>query len=414
MRESTRLVLLMVVGFAVLCGSSGCGDDDKSTTQPTPVTAVTIAPDSISLEVGLSISIIAEVVGGDDKTVDWYVNDILGGSAHIGLITQTNPARYAAPDSPPDSTAILLKAISTEDASMMDSCVVTVVITTIHVDASAGNDQTGTGSISSPVKSITRGLELAQDGMTVMVAPGVYDAANGEVFPLQLPANVALVGEDWENCVIRSYFPIDQDLVAIDISGTGCSFRKFTIEHDPASVEFWQVAVSVRFQAASAHVDSIRVLERADYTVLRISNPNDSLVENCYFVVDDGLPESHGVEISSDNDRTIMRNCTISGFGSGVIIQRHSTELLEGNTIEGNDKGLQIGYRGETEFDPTPDLGGGPRGGSGGNIIRNNSECGLRNDSTVPIYAIGNTWGNDPPLDGEDYCNQYGGAVVWE
>ncbi len=63
---------------------------------------------------------------------------------------------------------------------------------------------------------------------------------------------------------------------------------------------------------------------------------------------------------------------------------------------------------------PTPDLGGGPRGGSGGNIIRNNSECGLRNDSTVPIYAIGNTWGNDPPLDGEDYCNQYGGAVVWE
>lgn len=413
MRDNARFTLVLIILVAAVSSLCGCGDDDDPAT-PIPVTGVTVTPDVAAVEIGQSIHLDAAVEGGDDKTVDWYVNDVLGGNASIGTVTANNPATHTAPDMVPDPEEVIVKAVSTENSDMMDSCVVTVQLTTIYVNAVTGDDAAGSGSIDNPLKSITRALSIAQDGTTILVAPGIYDAANGELFPLELPEGVALIGEDWERCVIQSSFSGEHSYYGVEMPSARCSLRKFTIEQDPASDHSMNIAVYVRFQAEGAHVDSIRAVERADYTILRINNPHDSLVENCYFVVDDGLTESHGVEISRDDDRTIMRNCTITGFYMGVVIQRHSSALLEGNTIEGNDKGLQVGYQGETEFDPTPDLGGGHLGGSGGKIIRNNSECGLYNDSTVSIYAIGNTWDNDPPVDGEDYCNQFGGRVIWE
>lgn len=61
-----------------------------------------------------------------------------------------------------------------------------------------------------------------------------------------------------------------------------------------------------------------------------------------------------------------------------------------------------------------PDFGGGARGSLGGNIIRNNSECGLWFDLPHPIYARYNTWGNDPPVPGEDYCQMGDGDLILE
>src|SRR5690606_18902326 len=56
----------------------------------------------------------------------------------------------------------------------------------IWVDAVNGNDQ-NPGTAAQPVKSLTRGLALAQAGDTVFVLPGVYSTMlTGEVFPLQL------------------------------------------------------------------------------------------------------------------------------------------------------------------------------------------------------------------------------------
>lgn len=413
MRHCRLLELGVILLVAAISGFYGCGDDDEPTTPPTPVTAIDVTPTSATVEIGQTVALNATVEGGDDQTVDWYVNDVLGGNASIGVVTSNSPATYTAPDTVPDPAGVVVTAVSTEDVSMVDSCIVTIQFTTIHVDATGGDDETGSGSKTNPVSSITRGLEIAQDGMTVLVAPGLYDAANGETFPLILPAGVALVGEDWEGCVVRCDFPLDENLYGIDIRGPGCHLRKFTLEQDPASIESWIIGVYAHYRAASTVIDSIRVLERPDYSAIRIWYIENTVLMNCYIVVDDGLRESHGVQILGDADLTWMLNCTVKGFHLGTLIQRRAIALLEGNVFEDNNRGLHLGLDGNPEFDPGVDLGGGVLHSEGGNIIRNNLECGLQNESTRSVHAIGNTWGNDPPVEGEDYCNPHGGRVVW-
>ena len=52
------------------------------------------------------------------------------------------------------------------------------------------------GNAAHPFKTITKALGVATAAQQVTVRPGTYDVANGESFPLQIPANVALVGDE--------------------------------------------------------------------------------------------------------------------------------------------------------------------------------------------------------------------------
>jgi hypothetical protein len=75
---------------------------------------------------------------------------------------------------------------------------------------------------------------------------------------------------------------------------------------------------------------------------------------------------------------------------------------------------LQLCCYQDDEHNANPDLGGGARGSAGGNTIRNNIECGIYNQTYSVIYAKFNTWTNDPPVAGVDYCNTSTGGVIVE
>jgi len=65
-----------------------------------------------------------------------------------------------------------------------------------------------------------------------------------------------------------------------------------------------------------------------------------------------------------------------------------SSPLIANNIIENNK---EYGVR----IMPNPceaDFGGGKRGSTGGNIIRNNGKCDFLNESPSEIYAQHNTW----------------------
>jgi len=40
--------------------------------------------------------------------------------------------------------------------------------------------------------------------------------------------------------------------------------------------------------------------------------------------------------------------------------------------------------------------------------------CGLENAGTSTIYAKFNIWDNDPPVEGEDFCNLGTGVIIVE
>jgi hypothetical protein len=409
MNRSQRPAVLIAT-LLISCLVIGC-DDDQS---PSPITALNILADSMAVEVAYSVSIPVEVTGGESGALNWYVNGIAGGDSEVGAVSGSGSTVYTAPDAVPDPAIVTVTAVSRDDPAAVDSCRVTVRFTTIHVNAATGSDATGTGLVSKPVKSITAGLDLADPGLTVQVAPGTYDVANGEVFPLALPDSVSLVGEDWVNTVIRGHGENARYYHAVEIRGERSALRKFTIEQGEEGIEPWRIAVYVADPATHAHVDSLRVLERPRYSVLRVWYAPGTVVENCYFVTADDAREAHGIEVNIDYGDLVFRGSTLSGFWAGLALNNLCDPLVEGCTFERNNMGIELCCDWDENHNPNPDLGGGARSSLGGNTIRDSSDCGIANGSTNTIYAKHNTWQNDPPVEGVDFCNTSTGEVIWE
>ena len=408
MNKRSLYPTLVLVSTCLLFG--GCGDDDGGGPGgPEPVTGVEISADKSEVEIAGTAEITAVVTGGDTQELTWSVNGIDNGNEVYGTITQNSPVTYNAPDSLPPNTNIVIGAISVENETMMDTCHIHLKFTKIFVDADTGDDATGTGSVNLPLKSITHGLAEAQAGMTVLVRPGVYDQANGEVFELVLPESVALVGMDWETCIIRGHGTGSYN-APILMEERGTSLRKFTLEMGEPADPKWDIVVRVRGDAQL--VDSIRVLDRGNFSVLRVGATENTVIQNCYFVADDGNRWYRGFEVTSDNQNLILRGCTVSGYYQGIFINGLQDPLIEGCDLSGNDKCLGLWF--SDTSDPNPDLGGGARGSAGGNIFMDYTDCGLSNPTSNAIYAKFNTWDNTPPIEGVDYCNTGTGSVITE
>lgn len=100
------------------------------------------------------------------------------------------------------SFRVLLSSAATLGAALLLSS--GALATNYFVDAIHGNDQTGAGTAASPWRTITRAhLVEMLPGDRVLVAPGVYDTALGEVFPITLQSQVAVVGAGAERTFVR-------------------------------------------------------------------------------------------------------------------------------------------------------------------------------------------------------------------
>src|SRR5438309_4620843 len=107
-----------------------------------------------------------------------------------------------------------------------------------YVNASAGSDM-NPGTQTSKFKTITKAMSVAtRSGTTVQVDPGLYDVANGETFPITVPAGVLLKGDEttWGGATsidgggLASGLP---STVAVALlPGTGSTITGFTITNN--------------------------------------------------------------------------------------------------------------------------------------------------------------------------------------
>jgi hypothetical protein len=77
-------------------------------------------------------------------------------------------------------------------------------VTTLFVDATSGSDA-GPGTAAAPLRTLSAALAIADAGMTIRLAAGTYDEANGETWPMQVgfppsatpnvPSGMTIVGE---------------------------------------------------------------------------------------------------------------------------------------------------------------------------------------------------------------------------
>ncbi|MFZ1946608.1 MAG: DUF1565 domain-containing protein [bacterium] len=398
---ATTLALAMIL--------AGCGGDDGA---PAPL-SLALDVDSTATEVCASLEVTATVANGDPAMVAWYVNGVLGGNSTTGTVSQSNPATFTAPEAVPGEPTITIRAVSQQDSTKADSCRVTVEFTIIHVNAALGSDAIGTGCITRPFKTIRSALDAASAGMTVLAAAGTYNAAGGEVYPFYIPAGVSLVGENWETTVLQSNLP-----QMISIAETNCAVRKFTLAEDPGLPSGWNMTILVQSPAESAVLDSLRMSDVAVNANVRVHSTTGTTITDCRFVAEGDPSGGRGFEIIFDDAGTVVRDCVISGFSTGIFLNGHANPLIEGCTIDGNIYGVSLCCYGSDTNNPVPDLGGGARGSLGGNIIRNNTYYGLRNPTKSVIYAKYNTWTHDPPVFGSAYgsdiYNEGTGSVIVE
>lgn len=68
-------------------------------------------------------------------------------------------------------------------------------MTTLYVNSNNGNDN-AVGSQTAPLKTLTCALQKATSGTTIQLTPGIYSEETGEVFPLMIPPQVRLQGNE--------------------------------------------------------------------------------------------------------------------------------------------------------------------------------------------------------------------------
>jgi hypothetical protein len=264
------------------------------------------------------------------------------------------------------------------------------------VNASVGLD-TNSGTQTSQFKTITYAMKVAKrSGSTVHVAPGAYNVANGESFPIMVPAGVLLIGDEdhkgggnTPTSIVGGGGQAPGATAGVGLAllpGAGSTIAGFTITNDNA-------ALSGRYG-------------------LLLSNSSVTLRNNTVT----GATHKVGIYVDASTDHVITGNHIVdngaSSMGSGLAFSKGGVRSkVENNVITGNAFGVEYDVAGG-------DLGGGSAGSAGGNVISCNTENNLVSfaPSAITITAASNMWDHTPPTrgssSGNDIFDSSGFAII--
>ncbi|HEY5996947.1 MAG TPA: DUF1565 domain-containing protein [Candidatus Deferrimicrobiaceae bacterium] len=270
------------------------------------------------------------------------------------------------------------------------------------VDAATGNDNTGNGT-TIPYKTITKALSVAVAGDNVTVAPGTYNSALGETFPIVIPAGVKLIGDEANKgngttpttitgggAAASPVYSFVRAAVVMSDNTALAGFLVTGTAPDPVT----NPPMGVIALGDNVSIRNNRLVNSGKGGLYWVSGGNGSVVAGN--VIQGNGPTNNGTGISF-----------INGTGPGVRI--------ENNVIRLNVIGV--------DYDApaaSGDLGGGATGSAGGNVIAANSSINLWTniDAGSTISARNNAWSNVPPTStssssasGFDIYNQYGATI---
>lgn len=316
-----------------------------------------------------------------------------------------------------------------------------------YVNQATGDDGNN-GSSGAPWATITHALATADTFVTIRVAPGTYDAANGESFPLIMKKGQTLVG---------------------NVAGKGAGGTPTLIQGEGA-YSLDQLDWTALLGADRARVAGFSIVSATDpnfYAGITVDGGSMEIDNNTF-------PTGSYAGIGSGNDANLDAHDNLMQTGSySLVVDNSSVVRIHGNTMEtgayavrcfGIDSltvenntigtsttGVQAGggswvmIRGNTFDRATDFFYGGVAHSGGATFVRGNTflvgpgvyiDTGLsvpdlgtvaspgQNDFSGltgaavehagqgTVMAIGNTWANNPPQVGVDILITGGGSVV--
>lgn len=271
---------------------------------------------------------------------------------------------------------------------------------TLYVNPATGNDS-ATGDQSAPFKTLSKALQQAQADTTIQLTAGTYNATSGEIFPLQVPSGVKLVGNEQNKgngIVIEGNGEY--------ISPTLAKQNITLLLEDTTEVRGVTVTnkatrgTGIWIESTDPTITNCTFTQCDREGVLATGTAKPNVVDNDFIdnggngisftkkaqgEIKDNTCKGAGYGISIDGEATprIVDNLiTENRFGVGISVD--SKPILRDNTIEDNEE-YGIAVTGNAE----PDLGK-SQDDPGNNIFRNNGKFAILNSSKNTLLSWGN------------------------
>lgn len=269
----------------------------------------------------------------------------------------------------------------------------------VYVNPVSGSD-TNNGSRLSPFKSLTHTLNSVRPPVIIHLAFGIYHAANDEVFPLIVPNDVWVVGNEatkGQNIVIEGsgeyqtksfglqnitlVLASDVQLMGVTITnpinkGTGVWIDSTspTVANN-TFIKCRREGIFISGNAKPAILDNIFV-QNGSAGLVMARNSKGEVMRNAM------QKNPLGMAIS-DFAAPLVANNKIFSNRTGIALSREARPVLRYNLIAENSSGGLL-----LNGNSTPDLGSSQD--SAGNIFRNNKEYDLQNATSIKLVSAGN------------------------
>lgn len=269
----------------------------------------------------------------------------------------------------------------------------------IYVDSQTGNDSDG-GTRNTPLKTITQALKVAEPNTVISLAPGNYNEATGETFPLIIKSNVTLEGVpggQGQSVVIEgggafiSPTAAEQSVTIAAIEDAGAITGVTVTNPDSRGHGLW-------IESANPSV-SYNSFIRNGNTGLSVNGNSKPIISNNYFnsnggnglliygtstpQIKDNLFDTTGFGVSIvQNAAPILENNTFEGNRIGIILEGDSQAILRNNTIINSlEYGLVAIAQSKVDLGTSTQLGN--------NVFRSNKEIDIQNITANTISATG-------------------------
>ena len=273
-------------------------------------------------------------------------------------------------------------------------------VSVLFVNPSAGSDS-GDGSNTAPLQTITKALEIAQPNSVIRLAKGTYSESTGEQFPLFLKPNVSITGEPssgGRGIVIAGggeFLSRAFGSKNVAIVGTNRAVLSgvTVTNNNPRGYGLWIESTNptitgntftgstqdgVAITGNSAAKVSKNNFYRNGANGITITGNSKAEIENNVF-----QETGFGINIASNAEPVLVGN-EIKFNRSGIVTQANARPILRNNIIESSkEDGLVVISQAQ------PNLGDSNE--AGGNQFRNNARHDINAQAAKQqIVAIGN------------------------
>ncbi|MEC4894792.1 MAG: S-layer homology domain-containing protein [Oscillatoria sp. PMC 1051.18] len=274
-----------------------------------------------------------------------------------------------------------------------------MVQSTLYVNPKTGKDN-ATGSISDPLKTIARACDRAQNQDTIRLAAGNYDTANGEKFPLVIPEGVTVIGDEaskGKNILIIGSGEYDSLTFKIQnvtlLLENNAQLKGVTVTNPVAKgTGIWIESTAptiTNCTLINCRREGMFVTGNAKPIIsecLFAQNASSGLflVRNAKGEVRSNVCQNTGYGIAvSDQAAPLLSDNQLMNNKAGIYLSRRANPVLRRNLIANNSNGgLVITGESRPEFGNAQD--------PAGNILRDNNNLDLRNETTFTVISVGN------------------------